>query len=69
MPGDSGSRLSHQHRDQFNYVLQSLVLWREMMHDMFRMWYLAEADLLDPENPYTLQDTGQVNTLGELMRM
>lgn len=57
--GDAGSRLSHQHTDQFNYVLQSLLLWREVMHDMFRMWYLAEADLLDPENPYSLEDTGQ----------
>eukprot|EP00656_Telonema_subtile_P010596 TRINITY_DN15136_c0_g1_i5.p1 TRINITY_DN15136_c0_g1~~TRINITY_DN15136_c0_g1_i5.p1 ORF type:complete len:409 (-),score=97.92 TRINITY_DN15136_c0_g1_i5:186-1412(-) len=57
--GDGGSRLSHQHADQFNYVLQSLMMWREVMHDMFRMWYLAEADLLDPENPYKLEDTGQ----------
>ena len=29
------------------------------MHDMFRMWYLAEADLLDPANPYKLENTGQ----------
>eukprot|EP00658_Telonema_sp_P-2_P020361 TRINITY_DN18054_c0_g1_i3.p1 TRINITY_DN18054_c0_g1~~TRINITY_DN18054_c0_g1_i3.p1 ORF type:complete len:409 (-),score=118.54 TRINITY_DN18054_c0_g1_i3:201-1427(-) len=57
--GAGGSRLSHQHTDQFNYVLQSLMLWREVMHDMFRMWYLAEADLLDPANPYSLENTGQ----------
>lgn len=57
--GKSGSRLTHAHQDQYHYVLQSLTLWREIMHDMYRLWYLAEADLLDPENAYELQETGQ----------
>jgi hypothetical protein len=26
---------------------------------MFQLWYLAELDLFDPENPYSLRDTGQ----------
>merc|ERR1712196_455656 len=57
--GDQGSRLSHPHFEQYHYVLQSLTLWREIMHDMYRLWYLAEADLLDKANPYSLEETGQ----------
>ena len=26
--------------------LTLFTLWREIMHDMYRLWYLAEADLL-----------------------
>jgi len=57
--GHGGSRLSHDHANQYHYVLQSLTLWREIMHDMYRLWYLAEEDLLDPSNPYCLEETGQ----------
>lgn len=32
---------------------------RQILHDFFRLWYLAEQDLLDEENPYSLRDTGQ----------
>mmetsp|Transcript_3388 Transcript_3388/g.4546 ORF Transcript_3388/g.4546 Transcript_3388/m.4546 type:complete len:310 (+) Transcript_3388:3-932(+) len=54
-----GSRLTHSHERQYYYVLQSLTLWREIIHDMFRLWYLAEQDLLDIELRYKLKDTGQ----------
>ncbi|EDO08243.1 hypothetical protein BBOV_III006820 [Babesia bovis T2Bo] len=57
--GCEGSRLSHGHARQFTYVLQSLTLWREIAHDMFALWHYAEADLLDPDNPYRLRNTGQ----------
>ena len=36
-----------------------LTLWREVTHDMFRLWYLAEEDLLREGNWYRLADTGQ----------
>jgi hypothetical protein len=57
--GADGSRLTHSHERQYHYVLQSLTLWREVVHDMFRLWYLAEEDLLDQNVPYKLRDTGQ----------
>lgn len=38
---------------------QSLTLWREIMHDMFRLWCLGEEDLLSETMPYKLSDTGQ----------
>lgn len=57
--GSSGSRLSHTHELQYNYVLQSLTLWAAIVEDMFRLWYLAELDLLSITEPYELRNTGQ----------
>lgn len=57
--GQDGARLSHSHARQYHYVRQSLTLWREIAHDMFRLWYLTDEDLLDQSHAYTLQDTGQ----------
>ncbi|KAJ3272874.1 hypothetical protein HDV01_005197 [Terramyces sp. JEL0728] len=50
--GREGARLSHGHEKQYQYVLQSLSLWREL-------WTLAEDDLLEESNYYRLRDTGQ----------
>ncbi|KAF7792842.1 hypothetical protein EIP86_003943 [Pleurotus ostreatoroseus] len=69
--GRGGARLSHDHSKQYAYVLQSLTLWREILHetelklkydenpDMFHLWYLAESDLLSENIHYRLRDTGQ----------
>ncbi|KAG8899076.1 hypothetical protein FRC00_001917, partial [Tulasnella sp. 408] len=57
--GKDGARLSHGHEKQYAYVLQSLTLWREILHDMFKLWGLAEQDLLSPTTTYRLRDTGQ----------
>ncbi|KAI9204659.1 uncharacterized protein BJ171DRAFT_442325 [Polychytrium aggregatum] len=57
--GRGGARLSHDHSKQYQYVLQSLTLWREILHDMFMLWCLSEDDLLSESNPYRLRDTGQ----------
>ncbi|TDL29668.1 hypothetical protein BD410DRAFT_736748 [Rickenella mellea] len=57
--GKGGARLSHDHSRQYAYVLQSLTLWREILHDMFHLWSLAEQDLLSPDISYRLRDTGQ----------
>ncbi|KAI0832775.1 hypothetical protein BC628DRAFT_1309430 [Trametes gibbosa] len=57
--GKGGARLTHDHSKQYAYVLQSLTLWREILHDMFHLWMLAEADLLNENVPYRLRDTGQ----------
>ena len=32
--GKGGARLSHDHNKQYSYVLQSLTLWREILHGM-----------------------------------
>jgi len=57
--GMEGARLSHNHARQYAYVSQSLMLWREVANDMFKLWYLAEQDLLRDNGRYTLQNTGQ----------
>ncbi|KAI5116619.1 hypothetical protein M0805_007790 [Coniferiporia weirii] len=57
--GKGGARLSHDHSRQYAYVLQSLTLWREILHDMFHLWSLADQDLLSPDVSYRLRDTGQ----------
>jgi hypothetical protein len=57
--GQDGSRLSHSHERQFYFALQSLTLWRDIIDDMFRLWAMAEHDLLSESISYVLQDTGQ----------
>jgi hypothetical protein len=57
--GRAGARLSHSHQTQFYYVQQTLTLWREILHDMFQLWYCSDSDLLNPNVPYRLRDTGQ----------
>ena len=57
--GKEGARLSHSHEKQYHYVYQSLSLWREVLHEMFQLWYTAESDLLSETCPYRLRDTGQ----------
>jgi hypothetical protein len=55
--GENGSRLSHSHSRQFQYVFQSLRLWREVLMYFMPIWIKAEEDLLS--NNYRLADTGQ----------
>jgi hypothetical protein len=50
--GREGARLSHTHERQYHYVLQSLTLWRELLTEMFKLWYLGETDLLRESNAY-----------------
>ncbi|PRW60318.1 hypothetical protein C2E21_0727 [Chlorella sorokiniana] len=57
--GSQGARLTHSHERQYHYVLQSLTLWREISHEMFKLWYLTDADMLREGNSYRLQNTGQ----------
>ena len=57
--GEAGARLTHAHERQHAFVLQSLTLWREIANDMFRLWYLADDDLLRTGNEYEQRDTGQ----------
>lgn len=57
--GMGGARLSHNHERQYTYVMQSMMLWREVSNDMFKLWYLAENDLLREGAHYQLTNTGQ----------
>jgi hypothetical protein len=52
-----GACLNHDHKTQFMFVKQSLLLWREIMHFMPRLWLLADEDMIS--EPYRLADTGQ----------
>jgi len=68
--GDNGARLTHEHSQQYHFVLQSLTLWRNITNEMFKLWCLAEDDLLDPENFYQLKNTGQgVNRVQPALRV
>ncbi|KAL0076176.1 hypothetical protein F4703DRAFT_1779956 [Phycomyces blakesleeanus] len=58
MAGRQGHRLTHSHSNQYAYVHQSLGLWREIVHEMFMLWSLADSDLLS-SSPYRLTNTGQ----------
>ena len=51
--------MSHSHERQYYFALQSLTLWRDIIDDMFRLWAMAEEDLLNETITYSLQDTGQ----------
>ena len=55
--GENGSRLTHSHPRQFQYVTQSLRLWREVLLYFMPIWLKAEEDLL--ASSYRLADTGQ----------
>ena len=57
--GSGGSCLTHSHSTQFTFVLQSLELWREIQHEMFKLWIMADDDLLSDNGQYRLVDTGQ----------
>lgn len=57
--GSQGHRLSHDHETQYIYVNQTLKLWREILNDMFKLWTLADQDMLATSNPYRLSQTGQ----------
>ena len=57
--GKGPSRLTHDHRTQFRFVRQSLTLWRDILHDLFRLWMLAERDLIGGDVCYQLRNTGQ----------
>eukprot|EP00927_Polykrikos_kofoidii_P020502 TRINITY_DN1973_c0_g1_i1.p1 TRINITY_DN1973_c0_g1~~TRINITY_DN1973_c0_g1_i1.p1 ORF type:complete len:619 (-),score=149.34 TRINITY_DN1973_c0_g1_i1:305-2161(-) len=57
--GRGGSCLTNNHRTQYTFVMQSLLLWREIMGNMFALWQATEDDLLDPMLRYRLTDTGQ----------
>ena len=57
--GQDGARLSHSHERQYYFILQSLTLWRDIINDMFRLWAMAEHDLLSETVSYNLMETGQ----------
>ena len=56
--GRNGARLTHSHSAQYAYVEQSLMLWREILSQLSKLWSLAEDDLLQGSS-YRLRDTGQ----------
>lgn len=68
--GEDGARLTHSHSKQYQYALQTLTLWRNILHNMYKLWMQSEADLLDPANPYELKDTGQgINRIQQCPRV
>ncbi|EQC26706.1 hypothetical protein SDRG_15437 [Saprolegnia diclina VS20] len=56
--GRNGARLTHNHKTQFAYAMQSLSLWKNITLEMFPLWFAVEDDLLHGGG-YRLRDTGQ----------
>lgn len=56
--GRSGSRLTHDHTRQYEYVRQSLTLWSVIQREMIHLWYIADDDLFNGGH-YKLTSTGQ----------
>lgn len=56
--GRSGSRLTHDHHRQFEYVKQSLTLWSVIQREMIHLWSIADDDLFNGSS-YKLTSTGQ----------
>eukprot|EP00595_Chromulina_sp_UTEXLB2642_P000615 CAMPEP_0196765070 /NCGR_PEP_ID=MMETSP1095-20130614/7504_1 /TAXON_ID=96789 ORGANISM="Chromulina nebulosa, Strain UTEXLB2642" /NCGR_SAMPLE_ID=MMETSP1095 /ASSEMBLY_ACC=CAM_ASM_000446 /LENGTH=339 /DNA_ID=CAMNT_0042122369 /DNA_START=378 /DNA_END=1394 /DNA_ORIENTATION=+ len=52
-----GAKLSHNHKQQYTFVNQSLTLWKEIMTQLPVLWYYADKDMTTM--PYRLADTGQ----------
>ncbi|RKP22705.1 hypothetical protein SYNPS1DRAFT_25452 [Syncephalis pseudoplumigaleata] len=59
LSGRDGARLTHSHEQQYRYVHQTLSLWREILHEMFMLWWMADQDILSERTSYRLKDTGQ----------
>ena len=57
--GGGGAKLTHDHPTQFTFVRQTLMLWREIMGNMYKLWAFADADMLENPNAYQLWNTGQ----------
>lgn len=54
------AKLSHDHRTQFVFCHQTFTLWREVMTHMYKLWCLADEDLLSSSGGgYQLFNTGQ----------
>ncbi|KAH3684995.1 hypothetical protein WICPIJ_004027 [Wickerhamomyces pijperi] len=56
--GRSGSKLTHDHNKQYNYVLQSLTLWSIIQREMIYLWSISDDDLFNGVS-YKLVSTGQ----------
>jgi hypothetical protein len=57
------SKLTHDHKTQFTFVFQTFTLWRFIMKGMYKLWCLADHDLLSGgegySSGYQLWNTGQ----------
>jgi hypothetical protein len=56
--GVEGSCLSHDHAKQYSFVRQSLCLWRNIQDEMFKLWIMADSDLLSSDYPLATQFVG-----------
>ncbi|CDO95126.1 unnamed protein product [Kluyveromyces dobzhanskii CBS 2104] len=56
--GRDGARLTHDHKRQWQYAQQSLLLWSTIQREMVHLWYISDIDLFNG-TPYRLSSTGQ----------
>ncbi|ORC91429.1 uncharacterized protein TM35_000064340 [Trypanosoma theileri] len=58
--GSGGAKFSHDHRQQCQYVTESLTLWENVQRNIFEFWQVSEDDMLiDGDGQYRFVNTGQ----------